>query len=187
MISATFLQLNHLIRSETEPTFLIPLFPAFTSSVKVLGGPVALPREVHDSLTESLTRQLEKLATTRQNRAPILEVSPATDLNIPEFDVTDLNMVKSNFKNMFEPSDLDLFSMDPDEITEDMETIALSEMMQLLSYLDPMHPLLANVTTVQSFGRNRGIKHDLLRSEKFAEKLTSLFGPLKQDGGELIE
>ncbi|KIM80082.1 hypothetical protein PILCRDRAFT_543941 [Piloderma croceum F 1598] len=186
MITASFHQLSSLIRSETEPTFLMPLFQSFTSSVEALGGPAALPREAHDGLMESLTLQLENLAATRKKRTPIPEVSPAIDF---EFDVTDLNMVKSNLKNIVEPTGLDLISMDPDEITEDMETLALKEMTQLLSYLDPMHPLLANVITVQSLGRNRGIKHqdDMMRSsEEFTQKLTFLFGP-GRDGGEPIE
>jgi hypothetical protein len=190
MISATFLQLNNLIRSETEPTFLIPLLQAFTSSVKILGGPAALPQEARDGLVESFTRQLENIAATRKNRTPIFEVSPAIDFDISEFDVADLNMVNSNLNNIFEPSGLNPLSMDPDEITEDMETLTLNEMTQLLSYLDPMHPLLANVTNVQSFGRNRGIKQndDMMCSvQKLSQKLTSLLGPLEQDGGEPIE
>jgi len=185
MVSAIFLQLNDLIRSESEPTFFLPFFEAFTSSVKILGGPAALPREAHDGLVESLTLQLEKFAATRQKRAPIPEVSPAINSDVS---VDNLSKIQSNLNNILQPSDP--LSVDPDEITEDMETVMLDEMKKLLYYLDPMHPLLANVTTVQSLGRNRGIKYkdDMMRScQELTQQLASIAGRLEQDRGEPIE
>lgn len=58
-------------------------------------------------------------------------------------------------------------------------------MARLLSYLDPTHPMLPEVTRVQSLGRNRGVKstNNLLESaEAFVERLKARFGPMDKEG-----
>jgi hypothetical protein len=111
-----------------------------------------LPREACDGLMESLIRQIESLGNRRRNRAPLLNAPPAIDFGI-DGSVVDLNKLKSSIDNFhFE------IPTDPDNLTEDMETFALNHMATLLAYLDPTYPLLANVSSVKSLGRNRGIK-----------------------------
>jgi hypothetical protein len=191
MISATFFQLNDLIGSEIEPTLLTPLLQTFASSVKILGGPAVLPLETHEGLVESLTRSLENITEKRKNRPPIPDVLPAINFDLPDFGVASLDTVKSNIAMLSSLQQFDISSQDPDEVTEDMETFALIEMATLLSYLDPMHPLLANVTAVKSLGRNRGIKwsDDLIKSsEALTDELMARFGPVENRegrGGEL--
>jgi hypothetical protein len=53
---------------------------------------------------------------------------------------------------------LTLLTFDFDGMNEDMEMFTLNNMTQLLSYLDPLHPLLANISNIQSLGQDQGIK-----------------------------
>ena len=159
MVSLTFVQLNTSIRCETEPTFIISLLDALTKSVKIVGGPGALPREAHDGLMEALTWQLEQIADRRRNRAPLPHQPPATEFDISNFDLRNIDTLQAEigqFKS--EMVNFDVPPIDEDEMREDMETFVLNDMGQFLSYLDPMHPLLASVSNVKSLGRNRGLK-----------------------------
>jgi hypothetical protein len=64
-------------------------------------------------------------------------------------------------------------------------------MTRLLSYLDPLHPFLANISNVQSLGQDWGIKRsDDVTNQVTAslEKLKAQFGtgiPLKFSGEQL--
>jgi hypothetical protein len=152
MVFATFHQLTNMIRPETEPTLLSTLLSLFIRCAKIVGGPTAVPREALDSLVESLTQHLDNLAEKRKNRLPMPEM-PFENANFgTDFAIPDLKIPKLEMDNF------DVSTLDGDEMNEDMETLALTEMALLLSYLDPTHPLLAKVSSVQSLGRNRGMK-----------------------------
>jgi len=174
MVSATFFQLNNLIGSEKEPTILRRLLESFTGTIKVLGGPAVVPREASDGLAESLNKQLENMANTRRNRAPIPDGPPAIDFGMSSFDMAGLQKFQSKMGILQAPT-FDLASLDTDEVVEDMETMALDKIAKLLSYLDPMHPLLQKVTVVQELGRNRGIK----RTDNLLKNVEALVGEFK--------
>jgi importin-5 len=174
MVSATFCQLYNLIGSEKAATVLRMLVESFTDTIKVLGGPAVVPQEVSDGLAESLNKQLENMANIRRNRAPIPDGPPAIDFGMPSFDIASLQKFQSKMANLEAPA-FDLASLDTDEVEEDMETIALEKMAKLLSYLDPVHPLLQKVTVVQEWGRNRGIKH----SDNLLKSVEALVGEFK--------
>jgi hypothetical protein len=152
MVSATFHQLTNLIRPETEPTLLSSLLKLFIRCAKIVGGPTAVSREALGSLVESLTQHLDNFTEKRKNRPPIPEM-PFDIANFgTDFGMPDLKIPKLDMDNFVIPT------LDVDEMNEDMETVALTEMALLLSYLDPTHPLLAKVSSVKSLGRNRGMK-----------------------------
>jgi hypothetical protein len=180
MVSATFVQLNTSIGSETELVLLSSLLSTFAKSVKIVGGPAALSRETHNGLTESLTRQLEILADRRKNRAPLPHEPLAIDFDIFSSDLDNINILKAKFDPAkFDMAAIDMATLDSDEMHEDIETFVLEDMAHLLCYLDPIHPLLANVSSVQSLGRDRGIKRsEELRSSAMAalDKLNALLG-----------
>lgn len=157
MVSATFFQLNNLIGSEETPTILRVLIESFTDTIKALGGPAVVPQEASNGLAESLNKQLENMANIRRNRAPIPDGPPAIDFGMPSFDIAGLQKLQSNIANLQVPI-FDHESLDTDGVNEDMETMALERIAKLLSYLDPVHPLLQKVTAVQELGRNRGFK-----------------------------
>jgi len=122
------------------------------------------------------------MANTRRNRAPIPDEPPAIDFGLPSFDITRLQKFQSKMANLEAPT-FDLASLNTDEVDEDMETIALNKIARLLSYLDPMHPLLQKVAMVQSLGRNRGVK----RSDNLFESVEALMQQFKARFGQSDE
>src|ERR1700683_2260705 len=129
MVSATFHQLTNLIRPEIEPTLLSSLLKLFTRCAKIVGGPTAVPREALDRLVESLTQHLDNLTEKRKNRPPISEMPFDIVIFGKDFGMPDLKIPKLDMDNFIIPT------LDVDEMNEDMETLALTEMALLLSYL----------------------------------------------------
>lgn len=76
MVSATFLQLINCISVESDSSFLASLFKCFADSVRIIGGPTALPYEFQEGIMEATKRQLQILADRRKARAQ----RPASDL-----------------------------------------------------------------------------------------------------------
>lgn len=76
MVSASFSQLVSCISSEPDSSFLSSLYKCFSDSLRVVGGPSALPPEYHEGIVEASKRQLQSLADKRKARA----ARPATEL-----------------------------------------------------------------------------------------------------------
>ena len=172
MVSATFHQLTSLIYPEIEPILLSSLVNLFTRCAKIVGGPTAVPREALDSLVESLTQHLNNLTEKYTNRPSIPEMPFDTANFGTDFGMPDLEIPKLDMDNFTIPT------LDVDEVNEDVETLALTGVAILLSYLDPMHPLLAKVSSVKSLGRNRGMQRadDMMANAMVAmEKLRARF------------
>jgi importin-5 len=68
MVSTSAAQLIHCIDSETEPSGLVPLFKCFVTFLAVIGGPTALPQELHDVLIQVVKRRLQNIAEERKAR-----------------------------------------------------------------------------------------------------------------------
>jgi hypothetical protein len=77
MVSATFLQLINCIGTEKDSSFLASLYKCFADSLRIIGGPAALPSDFHDGIIEATKRQLQTLADKRKGRAQ----RPASDLD----------------------------------------------------------------------------------------------------------
>lgn len=75
MVSASATQLINCIIAETEPSGLVSLFKCFVTSLVAIGGPTALPQELHNSLIEAVKRHLQNFAEERKARAQ----RPASD------------------------------------------------------------------------------------------------------------
>ncbi|KIM80944.1 hypothetical protein PILCRDRAFT_89265 [Piloderma croceum F 1598] len=69
MISSSLFELINCIGFETESTYLTSHLEFFTTSLKVVGGPV-LPPELCNGLVESMKRQLDRIADRRKNVRP---------------------------------------------------------------------------------------------------------------------
>lgn len=76
MVTASFSQLVNCIGSERDASFLASLYKCFSDSLRVIGGPSALTREVQDGIIEATKRQLQSFADKRKARAG----RPAGDL-----------------------------------------------------------------------------------------------------------
>lgn len=81
MVSATFVQLISCISDEHDASFLGSIFKSFTDSLRVIGGPGALPREYHDGIMEATKRQLQTMADRRRARTsrPIADLEEDKD------------------------------------------------------------------------------------------------------------
>lgn len=100
------------------------LLESFTSTVKVLCGLGGVPREASDGLTKSLNKQLENMANTCRNCAPIPNGHPATNFGVPSFDIVNLKKFQSNVANLQLPK-FYIASLKIDEVSEDMKTMVL--------------------------------------------------------------
>ncbi|EIN06364.1 ARM repeat-containing protein [Punctularia strigosozonata HHB-11173 SS5] len=69
MVAATFTQLVNCISVEPDSSFLASLYKAFADSLRVIGGPAALPHEFHAGIVEATKRQLQSLADRRKARS----------------------------------------------------------------------------------------------------------------------
>ncbi|CAL1712081.1 unnamed protein product [Somion occarium] len=76
MVSASFSQLVNCIGIENDVSFLASLYKCFSDSLRVVGGPTALPQEIQDGVIEATKRQLQALADRRKSRANL----PANDI-----------------------------------------------------------------------------------------------------------
>jgi len=79
MISSSLFELISCIGSETESTYLTSHLEFFTTSLKVVGGPPALPPELCNSLVESMERQLDRIADRRKNGRPAPDIDLGFD------------------------------------------------------------------------------------------------------------
>ncbi|KAI0077247.1 ARM repeat-containing protein [Panus rudis PR-1116 ss-1] len=69
MVTASFSQLVNCIGVETDASFLASLYKCFADSLRVIGGPSALPQEIQDGVMEATKRQLQSFADKRKARA----------------------------------------------------------------------------------------------------------------------
>ncbi|TFK68992.1 ARM repeat-containing protein [Pluteus cervinus] len=69
MVSATFHQLIHCIKTEHDSSFLASLYKCFTDSLRTLEGVQALPQEFIDGIVEATSQQLQLMAEKRKVRA----------------------------------------------------------------------------------------------------------------------
>ncbi|TFK45223.1 ARM repeat-containing protein [Heliocybe sulcata] len=69
MVNASFTQLVNCIGSENDASFLASLYRSFTDSLRVIGGPPALPQELQAHAIDATKRQLHVLADRRKGRA----------------------------------------------------------------------------------------------------------------------
>jgi importin-5 len=67
MVSASFHQLINCIGSETDPSFLAPLFECFSDSLKVVGGHSALALEFQTGVTDVMQQEVQTLVDKRKN------------------------------------------------------------------------------------------------------------------------
>ncbi|RDB16214.1 Importin subunit beta-3 [Hypsizygus marmoreus] len=124
MVSATFHQLITCINTEHDSSFLASLYKCFTDSLRVIGGPAALPREYNDGIIEATKHQLQSLADRRKGRA-----NRAASLGT-EGDKEEMALL------------------------EEIEDFALEDMAKMLATLDPNHGLLVAVSSVKDLGFN---------------------------------
>lgn len=68
MVAASFLQLIHSIRAETDPSFLSSLYRALADGLRVVGIPALTP-DLQAALIEATKHQLQTLADKRKRRA----------------------------------------------------------------------------------------------------------------------
>lgn len=69
MVNASFTQVITCIGAEEEVTLLSSLFRCFNECMRVVGGPQALPQEVHDGIILTTKHQLQNIADRRKARA----------------------------------------------------------------------------------------------------------------------
>ncbi|KAJ7061031.1 armadillo-type protein [Mycena amicta] len=125
MVAATFLQLINGITTEHDSSFLSSLYKCFNDSVRVIGGPSALPPEFQNGVIEGTKRQLQALADKRRARK-----------------------ARSNADSVEEDKEeLALY--------EEIEDFALEDMAKMLSAFDANHPLLVAVSSVKDLGFNQ--------------------------------
>ncbi|TFY54131.1 hypothetical protein EVJ58_g9042 [Rhodofomes roseus] len=84
IVSATLSQLITCIANEPDASFLASLYRAFSDSMRLLGGPSALPSELSDGVMEATKRQLQSLADKRKARA----ARPANQIEEEREDLT---------------------------------------------------------------------------------------------------
>ena len=107
MVSATFSQLIHCISTESDASFLSSLYKCIVDCLRILGGPSALPSELHASVLEATKRQLQTIADKRKVRTarPQAEIEDEKeDLalieEMEEFALEDISKLLS----MFDPN-----------------------------------------------------------------------------------
>ncbi|EKM53787.1 uncharacterized protein PHACADRAFT_260306 [Phanerochaete carnosa HHB-10118-sp] len=76
MVNASFTQVITCTGGEEEVSLLSSLFRCFNECMRVVGGPQALPQEVHDGIIQVTKHQLQSIANHRKARAG----RPAADL-----------------------------------------------------------------------------------------------------------
>ena len=123
MVNASFTQVISCISVEDEVSLLSSLFRCFNECMRVVGGPQALPQEVHDGIIQVTKHQLQNIADRRKARA---------SRAVADRDLAD------------EKEDLML--------TEEMEDFVLEDMTKMLRTLDPNHSLLVAVSSVRELG-----------------------------------
>ncbi|KAF7319099.1 hypothetical protein HMN09_00246200 [Mycena chlorophos] len=125
MVAATFMQVINGITTEHDTSFLSSLYKCFNDSVRVIGGPAALPAEFQNGIIEATKRQLQSLADKRRARK-----------------------ARSNAETAEEDrEELALY--------EELEDFALEDMGKMLTVFDPNHPLLVAVSSVRDLGFNQ--------------------------------
>lgn len=125
MVSATFHQLINCVSTEYDASFLASLFKCFTDSIRVVGGPAALPHEFQEGIIDATKRQLQMLADRRKGRA---------------------NRAASMPEGGEEKEDMSLL--------EEIEDFALEDIGKMLATFDANHPLLVAVSSVKDLGFN---------------------------------
>ncbi|KAF7325964.1 hypothetical protein MKEN_00447300 [Mycena kentingensis (nom. inval.)] len=129
MVAATFMQLITNIGTEHDPSFLSSLYKCFNDSVRVIGGPAALPPEFQNGVIEATKRQLQVLADRR--RARKARSGSGSGAEAVEEDKEELALF------------------------EEMEDFALEDMGKMLAAFDGNHPLLVAVSSVRDLGFNQ--------------------------------
>ncbi|KAF9457022.1 armadillo-type protein [Collybia nuda] len=125
MVSATFHQLINCVSTEYDASFLASLYKCFTDSIRVIGGPAALPHEFQEGIIEATKRQLQLLADRRKGRA---------------------NRAASMPEGGEEKEEMSLL--------EEIEDFALEDIGKMLAMFDTNHPLLVAVSGVKDLGFN---------------------------------
>lgn len=130
MVSASFLQIINGISTEHDSSFLASLYRCFNDSLRVVGGPAALPRDFHDGVIDATKRQLQILADKRRARAN--RIAHSNNGGEAKVDLED------------EREDMALL--------EEIEDFALDDMAKMLAAFDTAHPLLVAVSSVKDLG-----------------------------------
>lgn len=125
MVNASFTQVVNCIGMETDPTFLSSLYRCFSDCMRVVGGPQALPQEVHDGIIEATKRQLQSIADRRKSRAS----KPASEL---ADDREDVMLIEEMEEFALEDMAKMLSTMDPNHTL----LIAVSSVRELGLHLD---------------------------------------------------
>jgi len=127
-ISTIILQLIHCIGSETNLAFLQPLLKCYQHSIKAIGGPVSLPRELNSSFVEAIRHQINTIADIRSDRSRRHHLEPAGGAMLTTVDLEHMQ-------------------------AEPAETRTLDGVEELLRFLDMQHPLLESVSNVRGMGQ----------------------------------
>ncbi|KAG6860543.1 hypothetical protein C0995_010005 [Termitomyces sp. Mi166 len=132
MVSAALHHLITSIRTEHDTSFLASLYKCLNDTLRVLGGPGVLPKEVVDEILEVTKHQLQAIADRRRGRA---------------------NRVGSSNSNS---ASAGTDGVDKEEMAlmEEVEDFVLDDMGKMLAVVDPAHPLLVAVSSVRDLGLN---------------------------------
>ncbi|KAJ3489813.1 hypothetical protein NLI96_g1842 [Meripilus lineatus] len=125
MVTASFTQLVNCIGIEGDASFLASLFKCFSDSLRVVGGPSTLSREIQDGIMEATKRQLQNFADKRKARAS----RPASDL---ADDKEDLVLIEEMEEFALEDMAKVLVAFDPNHPL----LIAIASVKQLGLHLD---------------------------------------------------
>ena len=117
--------LVNCIGIEGDASFLASLFKCFSDSLRVVGGPSTLSREIQDGIMEATKRQLQNFADKRKARAS----RPASDL---ADDKEDLVLIEEMEEFALEDMAKVLVAFDPNHPL----LIAIASVKQLGLHLD---------------------------------------------------
>ncbi|KZT64897.1 ARM repeat-containing protein [Daedalea quercina L-15889] len=106
IVSGTLSQLINCIANEPDASFLASLYRAFSDCMRPLGGPSAIPTDLHDGVVEATKRQLQSLADKRKARA-------ARPTNQIEEEREDLTLIEEMEEFALEDMQKLLVSFDP--------------------------------------------------------------------------
>ncbi|PPQ74728.1 hypothetical protein CVT26_005110 [Gymnopilus dilepis] len=130
MVAAVFTQLINCINTEQDSTFLASLYKYFSESMRVLGGPSALPQQFHEGVMEATKRQLHSIADRRKARANRISSAASSNAGVGDWDRDEMVLL------------------------EEMEDFALEDMGKMIAEFDPNHPLLVAISGVRDLGFN---------------------------------
>ncbi|KAF8880336.1 hypothetical protein CPB84DRAFT_1792588 [Gymnopilus junonius] len=130
MVAAVFTHLITCINSEQDSTFLASLYKYFSESMRVIGGPPALPQQFHDGVMEATKRQLQSIADRRKARAVRVSSAASSNAGVGDWDRDEMVLL------------------------EEMEDFALEDMGKMVAEFDTNHPLLVAVSGVRDLGFN---------------------------------